>query len=790
MGDENKTKKQLIDELAEMRQRISELEAMELECKQAEEELAKERNFLNIVLDNLPLDVYVKDTEGRFILANASTMRQLRVTTPEEYIGKTDFDFMPQSQEMPMEYFADEQKIIQTGEPLLNNEQTGIDPDGVQRWSLTSKLPLHDAEGNITGIVGIGLDIDERKQVAEKLRTSEERLRGLSEASFEAIFISEKGICLEQNQAAEKMFGYTLDEAIGRYGTEWIVPEDRETVTHNMLSGYEEPYEVTALCKDGATFPAEIRGKMMHYKGRSVRVTSLRDITKRKQAAEEVHRLSQFLESVIDNANIWLNVLDENANVMIWNKAAETISGYSREEVVGNGKIWEWLYPDEMYRKEIITELAEVVKRGQVVEGIETTIRCKDGQQKIIAWNERGLLNDKGNPTGSIAIGLDVTERKQAEYALRESEASHRLLVENAPVGIMFVDTEGHILSVNHIALKLVGSPSEEATRKINVLTFPLLVEVGFSADFRRCLETETTVVAECLYTSKWGKEAYLRYYLTPMRDANNKIMGLQSIFEDITVHKQAEHERLEFIRERERIEVLKRFVSDVSHDLRTPLSSINASLYVLKMVADPKVKLPQQLRLEKQQEHLAILETQATHLQKLIEDMYTMSRLDTMVELDLGIINLNTLVGNVLTEHSNLQASKQQNVEFTTDADLPTFEGNEEYLSLAVGNVVLNALHYTSDEEAVTIRAYVQEKQVVIEVQDNGMGIDDEDLPHIFERFYRGDEARSTNTGGTGLGLAIAQKIVELHRGEIEVESEKDKGTTFKVMLPVQENV
>ncbi len=659
MKDENKTRDQLIDEVMELRQRIAELEALEVECKRVEEELAKERNFLNIVLDNLPLDVFVKDTESRFILANASTMRQLRVTTSEEYIGKTDFDFMPQSPEMAEEYFADEQKIIQTGEPLLNNEQTGIDPDGVQRWSLTSKLPLRDAGGNITGIVGIGLDIDERKRVAEKLQESEERLRGLSEASFEAIFLSEKGICLEQNQAAERMFGYTLDEAVGRYGAEWIVPEDREMVMHNMLSGYEEPYEITALCKDGTTFPAEICGRMMHYKGCAVRVTALRDITDRKQAAEEVYKLGQFLESVIDNANVWLNVLDNNANVMLWNKAAETISGYSREEVAGHGKIWEWLYPDEGYRKEITTELAEVIKGGQVDGDIETTIRCKDGQQRIIAWNERDLLDDKGNPTSSITIGIDVTKRRHAEQ------------------------------------------------------------------------------------------------------------------------------ERFSFIREKERIEVLKRFVSDVSHDLRTPLSSINASLYVLKMLADPKMNLPQQETSEKQKEHLAILETQAAHLEKLIEDMFTMSRLDTMVDLELKTLNLNTLVRNVLTEHSNLQSRKQQNVEFTTGTDTPSLEGNEDYLGLAVGNIVLNALHYTPDEEAITIQIYEQEKQIIIEIQDNGIGISENDLSHIFERFYRGDEARNINISGTGLGLAIAQRIVELHQGKIEVESEEDKGTAFKILLP-----
>ena len=124
------------------------------------------------------------------------------------------------------------------------------------------------------------------KESEEIVKESGERYRCLSEAAFEAIFFSEKGICLEQNSAAEKMFGYSLQEAVGRYGTEWIIPEDRKIVMDNILSGYEGPYEVTALRKDGTTFPCEIQARMMQYKGKTVRVTALKDITERKKAEE------------------------------------------------------------------------------------------------------------------------------------------------------------------------------------------------------------------------------------------------------------------------------------------------------------------------------------------------------------------------------------------------------------------------------------------------------------------------------------------------------------------------
>ena len=131
-------------------------------------------------------------------------------------------------------------------------------------------------------------DITERKQAEQEIEESKEKYRGLSEAAFECIFLSEKGICIQQNLSAEKKFGYSNEEAIGRKGADWIAPEYREIVMNNILAGYEQPYEALAIKKDGTTFPCMLQGKMMHYKGKAVRVTSLSDITERKHAEEEL----------------------------------------------------------------------------------------------------------------------------------------------------------------------------------------------------------------------------------------------------------------------------------------------------------------------------------------------------------------------------------------------------------------------------------------------------------------------------------------------------------------------
>jgi PAS domain S-box-containing protein len=123
-------------------------------------------------------------------------------------------------------------------------------------------------------------DTTEDKVLLDELQENKQKYFALSEAAFESIFFSENGICIEQNKMAEKMFGYTTEEAIGRFGTDWIVPEYRDIVMNNMLTEYEEPYEAVAIRKDGSTFPCLLKGKMMHYKQKNIRVTSLSELHK------------------------------------------------------------------------------------------------------------------------------------------------------------------------------------------------------------------------------------------------------------------------------------------------------------------------------------------------------------------------------------------------------------------------------------------------------------------------------------------------------------------------------
>ncbi len=192
-------------------------------------------------------------------------------------------------------------------------------------------------------------------------------------------------------------------------------------------------------------------------------IAIINDISLQREAEHQIRQLTQFQQSIIESADIWINTLDTAARVTLWNEAAERISGYGRDEVLGSAHIWEWLYPDAEYRAGVAAKAAAILQRGEQVTNFRTTIRCKDGSDKIISWNSRTLTNEDGTTIGSLAIGRDVTGEVAAERALRESEHRFRQLFEmNKAVELLIDPHDGHIIDANRAAQKFYGYSTEQ----------------------------------------------------------------------------------------------------------------------------------------------------------------------------------------------------------------------------------------------------------------------------------------------------------------------------------------
>jgi PAS domain S-box-containing protein len=297
----------------------------------------------------------------------------------------------------------------------------------------------------------------------------------------------------------------------------------------------------TVWIRDEAILKRDQSGQPLFWQG------IMLDITEGKEAEKEIRQLSQFLDSVIDNANVWLNVLDGKANVVMWNKAAEEISGYSREEVVGHSTVWRWLYPDEAYRNTVLAEANALIERGGQEQDTETIIRRKDGQTRTISWNSRGVVDENGTPAGSIALGRDITERKRAEEALRRAEERYRNLFEDAPV--MYVITHNQegtpiVAECNGLFLSRLGYRREQVLGRplADFYTPQSQAELLPGGGYQRALEGSFTVEERQLVTRD-GQVIHTLLHASPESDAAGHALGTRAAFVDISPRKRAEAE-------------------------------------------------------------------------------------------------------------------------------------------------------------------------------------------------------------------------------------------------------
>ena len=178
-----------------------------------------------------------------------------------------------------------------------------------------------------------------------------------------------------------------------------------------------------------------------------------------KKSEEKRHRLIEFHKSIIANARVWLMVLDQKGTILLWNTAAEEISGYRSEEVVGKDEIWKLLYPEHDYRREITHTIARIISEDKYLENFETTIHTRNREDKVISWNTKGIPDVTGRISTFIALGMDVTDRQKAEQKLHDSEEQFRLVFENLPIGLWMADDKGTLLRGNSAGQKIWGVP-------------------------------------------------------------------------------------------------------------------------------------------------------------------------------------------------------------------------------------------------------------------------------------------------------------------------------------------
>ena len=336
-----------------------------------------------------------------------------------------------------------------------------------------------------------------------------------------------------------------------------------------------------------------------------------------------------------------------------------------------------------------------------------------------------------------------------------------RSILKSISNGILAIDIEGNILLINDEAKKMINCPKEVMVEGRNI-SFAIRNDLILKQImmFMGSKVNEKTII-----NMEDGR--FLRIKLDPVYLQNNKSIVIGSIvnIEDISERVRAENMR-------------KDFVANVSHELKTPLTSISGFAETLK--------LNENIDKETRNRFLTIIDGEANRLRRLIEDILTLSFIENDKKEEKEAINLYSVYRRV--EDMLMISARTKNISLNCDADETIkIAANADYVKQIILNLVDNAIKYTPENGNVNVKIFADKDDAVIKVSDTGMGIPKEDQARIFERFYRVDKARSREIGGTGLGLAITKHIAMNLGGTISVESELEKGSTFTVRIPIK---
>ncbi len=516
------------------------------ESREANQERDK---FFDLSMDLL----CIAGTDGYFKRLNPAWERALGFNR-EELCSKPFMEFIHPDDRSRTQ---DVMEKLSRGEPAINFDNRYRCRDGSYRW-LTWITPAPEQEPPM--FYAAARDITERKRIEEALRESEERYRRLTDATFDGIAIHDQGIMIEASSGLERMFGYGPGELIGKHVLDLVADESREMVIANMKQGGQGPYESVGRRKDGSIFYGEVVVKPCRYKGRDLRLVAGRDITERKQMEQALRQSNDELEQrvaqrtqellvandALCHARAWQRDLIEAIPGIVWecnartwrfsfvNHQAELVLGYPVQRWIDEPDFWQThIHPDD---RDWVIEYCLASLRDTRKYSFEYRMIAADGRTVWLQDIVTVEIDEQG-PAILRGIMLDITERKRAEEALRDSEARFRSLFEEVPIAYQSLDIEGRFIDVNKGLCTLLGySPDELLGMPFEDFWPPdarVLFPAGFS-NFKR----SGGVTNHLRLRRKDGKEIAVILEGRVQRDSKGNFLRTHCILTDITDQK------------------------------------------------------------------------------------------------------------------------------------------------------------------------------------------------------------------------------------------------------------
>jgi PAS domain S-box-containing protein len=747
-----------------------------VERKQAEKALRESEGKYRALFEYSPDGILIADIDTKgFLYANPAICKMLGYAT-EELIGMDVSDIHPRDKVRHViaefEMQASGQKTLALDIPCLRKDGTILYAD-----VNTAKTLVTGKECNI----GFFRNATERKQAEEALRESEEKYRLLAENASDIIWTTDMNLRFTYvSPSVERIRGYTVEEATDQSLEELLTPASTEMVlkvfTEELATESLETkdlsrvrtLEVELICKNGSTVWVEVKTSFLRDAGgQPVGILGVaREITERRKSEEALRQSEERYRTILEDMEESYYETDLAGNFTLVNDALCRHLGYSIKEMMGMNYLV-FTPPEDV--KRVSQSSTQVYRTGEPVKWFPREMIRKDGSRTFNETSIFPLRNESGEIIGWRGVGRDITERKQAEEALRRSEERYRTILEDMEDSYFEVDLVGNLTFVNDATCRNLGYSREEL--------------IGM--DYRRFtaeedIEPVYQIFNEAFQTGKPHKSYYWNFIrkdgsvgfadasVSALRDREGKIIGFRGVGRDMTDRKKAEQQLLTSAK----LASVGELAAGVAHEINNPLTGVLGYAQLLASRQD----IPQDIKHD--------LDVICQESQRTVRIVQNLLRFARQHKPDRTLTDINELIERTL--ELQLYKLTTSNIKLTTKLAEGCLWVVVDYnqIQQVILNIVINAMQAITEvrhKGKITVTTGIDNSQVRISIADNGPGIAKENITKVFDPFFTTKPVGS----GSGLGLSVCHGIIAEHGGKMYIESIKGGGATFIIELP-----